>query len=582
MAVDIILGDCLDKMKGLLGNSVDSVVTDPPAGISFMGRDWDSDKGGRDNWIAWLTSVFNEVIRILKPGGHMFVWALPRTSHWTALAIENAGFEVRDCVYHVFGSGFPKSMDISKAIDKNACLSHFIKEHGRHPSNDEFEEAWKGFRNVIGVLPSSRTKPSDSGFMMAQKLDLDPTTLEAKQWEGWGTALKPAVECWWLARKPISEKSIAENVLKWGTGAINIDGSRVPLNGEPNPTGSAKRVYKNNQYTDAKIYGDNTTTSNKGRFPANFIHDGSQQVLDLFPNRKGMSVREEWIRGDSGSAARFFYCAKASKSERDAGIVGSFINMEVCICYSGNGCQEKSLIHEERLAMLRVDTESYQIKVIEEFGQRKKNVLEWNTMSFGNKLMVEFQRDIASTTKTETQLTTISKILHWLMLYLTKEYTLDANSLMVSGGNLAENAEQSKVLTTIINDAMALALGANSVVSGMQLKIKLNEEKKRSDHPTVKPISLMRYLCRLITPPGGTILDPFLGSGSTGISAQLDGFGFIGIEQDDGYFKIAEARIGYWKEHPEGPVHHRPEPEDDVEEIRSKNRTLMDFEEDGR
>jgi hypothetical protein len=161
MIHQVLNGDCLDVLRGLADNSVDSIVTDPPAGIAFMGKEWDRDKGGRDAWIAWMRSVAAECLRVIKPGGHAFVWAIPRTSHWTGMAWEDAGWQPRDKCYHIFGSGFPKSHNLSG------------------------------------------------------------------EWDGWGTALKPAAEEWWLFRKPLSESTVAANVLKWGTGALNIDGCRV-------------------------------------------------------------------------------------------------------------------------------------------------------------------------------------------------------------------------------------------------------------------------------------------------------------------------------------------------------------------
>jgi len=420
--------NCLDTMKRMEDNSVDAIVSDPPAGIAFMGKEWDKDKGGRDKWIEWMTEVASNCMRVLKPGGHALVWSIPRTSHWTATAWENAGFETRDCIYHVFGSGFPKSMDVSKQIDKIANAKRTVvgKASGMGKQNPEWNGIARGRKENSFKPEYDKTAPA---------------TPEAQQWEGFGTALKPAVECWWLLRKPLSEKTIAANVLKWGTGAINIDGCRVGLDGEKPPTGSAKRVYANNQYAEAKLYGDNKTTPEKGRFPANFIHDGSQLVLDLFPETqpsKGQYVRktgkEQFLGAmgdgktnepdglsDKGSAARFFYCAKASKKDRDEGL---------------EGFDEK------------------------------------------------FQANA-----------------HFRPNHL--ESAKDGDSGKPHG----------------------------------------RYTPRANNHPTVKPSSLMRYLCRLITPPDGLIYDPFTGSGSTGKAAMLEGFNFIGSELEKDYCEIAEARI---------------------------------------
>ena len=372
-------------MKGIGAKSVDSIITDPPAGISFMGKAWDDDKGGRDQWIMWLSEVMRECNRVLKPGAHTLVWSIPRTSHWTTTAIENAGFEIRDVVTHLFGSGFPKTLDVSKAIP------------------------------------------------------------EAKQWQGFGTALKPAAEFWILARKPLSEKTVAKNVLKWGCGALNIDGSRVGTETRHNPSASntdREKWRMNTSEVDGRI-----TT---GRFPANLVLSCSEHCTDEMHDiecaikmlddqsgiskssggagkasqknliRSGIKAGGEYSKpknlgglGDTGGASRFFYCAKVSSSERNAGLEG-MPNKEVHRYGKGLG------------------------------------------------------------------------------------QGLDPNAPAID----------------------------------------------KNHHPTVKPIKLMSYLINLITPPNGTVLDPFMGSGSTGIAAKKLGFKFIGIEREKEYFEIAEKRIG--------------------------------------
>lgn len=408
--VRLLQGDCLGKLKELADNSVDSIVTDPPAGIGFMSKDWDSDKGGAWHWISWMQGVAEECKRVLKPGGHALVWSIPRTSHWTGTAWEMAGFETRDKIYHAFGSGFPKSQNVSKAIDKAAGAEGEIigKAVGMGKQNPEWNETAQGRAENSFKPEYDKTKP---------------TTPEAQQWDGWGTALKPAIEEWWLMRKPLSEKTIAENVLKWRTGAINIDGCRVGMK----------------------------SFLNKGRYPANFIHDGSEEVVQFFPNTKsGASAKgghkrsQENMRkgstiygngrgiagtsstddagnlyGDSGSAARFFYCAKASKRDRDEGL--------------------------------------------SDFVEKEEGIKNTN------------------------------------------------------GRGFSESDPMKKIL-------------------------------QRNNHPTVKNVELMRYLCKLITPLNGTVLDPFMGSGSTGKGAILEGFSFIGIELDKEYLEIAQARIEYAKE----------------------------------
>ena len=238
----------------------DALICDPPSSIKFMGQEWDSDKGGRAQWVQWLECVMKEALRVLKPGAYGTVWALPRRSHWTALALENAGFEIRDIIYHFYAEGFPKNLDVSKKIDDK--LGAVRKVIG--VKNNTYDGATRN--------PSIHSNPAaDSSFgtwglkKTPHGLPLtEPTTPEAKQWAGWGTALKPAVEHWILVRKPLSEKNTVDNVLKHGVGALNIDAAR-------------------------------TST---GRFPAHLIHDGT-----VFDEAYG----------------KYFYAAKPGKKERNTG-----------------------------------------------------------------------------------------------------------------------------------------------------------------------------------------------------------------------------------------------------------------------
>ena len=318
--IKLFHGDCLEVMQGLPDSSIDCVVTDPPAGISFMGKSWDSDKGGRDAWIEWMCGVATECLRVMKPGGHALVWALPRTSHWTATAWENAGFEVRDVVHHAFGSGFPKSLDISKAIDKAAGAERTEVIATRHRNVKPFDDdnGW-----------NSNSTSGDFEYKA-------PATNEAKTWEGYGTALKPAIENWILLRKPIEKGlTIAANCLKYGTGGLAIDRCRIEgkLEGDPN---RFPRAYTTENSHDGwkRPSHENYTkpiVRAEGRFPANLILDSSEEVRSCFPDTKsgagsgtgssGM-FKKSGLDGASdrlsseGSAARFFYCAKASRSER--------------------------------------------------------------------------------------------------------------------------------------------------------------------------------------------------------------------------------------------------------------------------
>jgi site-specific DNA-methyltransferase (adenine-specific) len=357
----LIEGDCILKLKELSSNSIDACVTDPPAGISFMNKEWDKDKGGRNEWMSWMIEVFQEVLRVLKPGGHCLVWSIPRTSHWTAMSLENAGFEIRDCVYHIQGQGFPKSHNVGMGIDKKMKLI----DHQAWAFNHAGKEGSQVFDKKHNYELSS-----SNGYKYEGKSE------EAKKYDGYGSQLKPAVECWWLIRKPF-KGSIVDNVLKYGTGGLNIDKSRIGTEQRNNP------VYDNSgNYFNGDTKWNGTTTTTTGRFPSNLTHDGSDEVMQEF---------EKY--GDEGSVARFFYCSKTSTAERNTGI-------------------------------------------------EDKNV-----------------------------------------------------------------------------------------------------------HPTIKPVKLMSYLINLIMPPTGIVLDPFMGSGSTGIAALLNGYDFIGIEMDKCYIDIAQMRINEYEKY---------------------------------
>lgn len=393
----LLLGDSLETLKTLDANSIDAMVTDPPAGISFMGKTWDSHKGGRKEWIAWLCEVMEEALRVMKPGAYGLVWALPRTSHWTGMALEDAGFEVRDCVYHVFGSGFPKSLNVGKAIDK-------LQGNEREIVGTQM----LGGNAAQTTKEKGGTYASNTDAVGVKPIEVQLTKGQT-EWEGWGTALKPAVECWWLVRKPLEESTVAKNVLEYGTGALNIDASRI---GTDDSFGGgahgASSIYGADR---AKPEGlPNQTNEGQGRWPSHLIHDGSDEVLEHFPQvagkkpfkkltgynfdvageNKDQKYESQAGLGEIGSAARFFYCAKPSRRERNEGL-----------------------------------------------------------------------------------------------------------------------------------------------------------DDKTNGHPTVKSQSLMKYLIRLITPPDGVVLDPFMGSGSTGVACKTLGYDFVGIELDPEYLEIASARIDH-------------------------------------
>ena len=315
---NILQGDCLDVIPTLDDRSIDSIVTDPPYGLSFMGKDWDHGVPGVHFWV--------EALRVAKPGAFLLAFGGTRTFHRLVCAIEDAGWEIRDTIGWIYGSGFPKSLDVSKAIDKSFGVERTEIVGKRHRNVKPFDDVNSGWNNNNTTGDHNYTAPA---------------TEAARKWEGWGTALKPAWEPIIVARKPIIG-TVAANVLKYGTGAMNIDASRIGTKTELHSQ-SKESAAHNGIY--GKYSGLETQTVNKGRFPANIIHDGSDEVLAVFPNTNPSNVRPptgkplfatrgravEWnansvmdttqrgMSDNGGSAARFFYCAKASKQDRDEG-----------------------------------------------------------------------------------------------------------------------------------------------------------------------------------------------------------------------------------------------------------------------
>ena len=441
----LLNGDCIEQMQKLIddGVQVESVVTDPPYELGFMGKSWDA------SGIAFDKKTWELAFQLLKPGGYLLAFSASRNYHRMAIAVEDAGFEIRDQIMWIYGSGFPKNLNIGKGIDKkpNADLNEFSKAlkerrielgyslseadklitggttmysflEGRknddvYPPNREY---WKNIKKHFGMngwekiiennLKVVGEKDGSYGYQKNGERwknttnETELTSETAKQYEGWGTALKPAHEPIVMARKPL-EGTVVDNVLKHGTGGINIDGCRIETEENLNGGAYAKNGNRGSLEGDIRsgasegMFQSEKTIGEDfvqpiGRFPANVIHDG----LDT-----------EW--------ARYFYVPKTSKSERNQGLVEF---------------EDKQYSHDGRK------------KSIENPYQRNKSI-------------------------------------------------------------------------------------------------------SKNNHPTVKPQELMKYLCRLVTPKGGTVLDPFMGSGSTGMAAKDEGFDFIGIEREKEYFEISEQRI---------------------------------------
>ena len=314
----LYVGDCLATMKQWPDACIDSVVTDPPYGLSFMGKAWDYDVPTVDVW--------RECLRLLKPGGHLLAFAGTRTQHRMAVNIEDAGFEIRDMIAWVYGSGFPKSLDVSKAIDKAAGAEREVVGKSPHSCRRS-----AGSFQADDGAPHGMVGNSDGARIVTA-----PATPDAEQWQGWGTALKPALEPITVARKPLIG-TVAENVLKHGTGAINVDGARVAGKVPQVTQGATDRIFGKGKGLRSEP--TQSTPSDAGRWPANLIHDGSDEVVELFPEQSsGRLTADQQINGgykgakncygdaqgggsqefqqNSGSAARFDYCAKASGADR--------------------------------------------------------------------------------------------------------------------------------------------------------------------------------------------------------------------------------------------------------------------------
>lgn len=595
MTAALLHGDCLEQLRTLPDNSVDAVVTDPPYGLAFMGKRWDYDVPS--------VAIWAECLRVLKPGGHLLAFAGTRTQHRMAVRIEDAGFEIRDMIAWVYGSGFPKSLDVSKAIDKvngetdrlhrftawmrttgvtasqvNTATGTFMGSHyltaGSQPAIPT-PELWTKLRPLCGEVPEwvdklveriaaerevVGTKRSSIGGTVAagernehfinkhKNLMVDitaPATDAAKQWSGWGTALKPALEPITVARKPLCG-TVAENVQQHGTGALNVDGCRVESSQADKETmdSKASRNPTGNAAANVPFVPGVCQPSNPaGRWPANLIHDGSEEVTALFPVTVSGAIHGEYngfgttgiygggghARRDrnasSGSAARFFYTAKCSKKDRNEGLDGiRTVKHTTGLCKSEN---------MELAQLLQKATSGLTVK--------------WGIDEYGESITGLCLSGFLSTTLTEISKITTLQICNLWMHLPTSESTADANCGMVTGGNLAESAEKSKqspVITMSEKEAES-AHGAKGVVSKMLSSIsdEGNWKPATNFHATVKPTDLMRYLCRLVTPPGGVVLDPFMGSGSTGKAAILEGFRFIGCEREAEYVEIARARI---------------------------------------
>lgn len=561
----LLVGDCREKMLGIPDCSIDAIVTDPPYELGFMGKAWDS------SGIAYDPAVWSQCLRVLKPGGHLLAFGGTRTFHRMVCAIEDVGFEVRDMIEWVYGSGFPKSHDVSKAIDKMDAAEEqerrrlrftaWVRSHGvtsrqiddatgtnmgghyttaasqpaimtrehleacRHLFGDvpkwveieadkrSVESANFKMREVVGQKKAGMGSGETFGMLQAEGRNAfaakevaitAPATDAAREWHGWGTALKPAHEPITLCRKPLVG-TVAANVMEWRTGALHVDACRVEGPGNKTFTRSAGNRSRE-QYRTGTTVG-NSIPVDSGRWPANFIHDGSDEAT-----------------APLGNASRFFYCAKASKRDRNNGCEG-------VMTWEGVDLSREM----ESLSQLARAMSDDTIQAMES--------PEWSIAPSGSPSMGLYQTDTRYITSTVSEMITVLRTCNSSTDSRTRDCILGAICKMENGSSLAESAECiSKLMSATTSERMASALGAVGAVLKTLSRIR-GRARLGNGHSTVKPTELMRYLVRLVTPPGGVILDPFAGSGSTGKAAMLEGFRFVGVELDAKHAEIAEARI---------------------------------------
>ena len=477
-------GDALAVLPTLPDACVEAVVTDPPAGISFMDREWDRDRGGRDAWIAWLASVMRECLRVLKPGGHALVWALPRTSHWTATACEDAGFEIRDRIAHLFGSGFPKSLSVGKAIDKAAGAEREVV--GPHPS------------------PASATavrRAMGAGWQEAPMLTA-PATDDAKKWAGFGTALKPAVEDWWLCRKPLGD-TVAGCVLAHGTGGLNIDGCRFRK--EPDDVSGWSKSGSHASENRA-MSGGNSERAPKpdapGRWPANLVLSHAPGCV-----RVGTRKVKSGATGTGGGFRTDLVGGETKDTEESRTAWGTYNGPDGTETVEAWDCAPGCPVAE-------LDRQSGELVANP---HPRHNAAHPATVAkgAGYEHIGHGHADTGGASR---------------FFYCAKPSRAEREDGCAAlpartGADACDREEGSAGLDSP-------RAGAGRTAAGV-----------RNFHPTVKSDDLMRWLVRLVTPPDGIILDPFAGSGSTGRAALLEGFRFLGIDRDPEYVAIANARI---------------------------------------
>jgi DNA modification methylase len=633
LTYSIIEADCVEAMQAMDEASVDAIVTDPPYMLGFMGKDWDKAKPGdiQHGHDRWAT----EALRVLKPGGHLLAFGGTRTYHRLACAIEDAGFEIRDSVIWLYGSGFPKSLDVSKAIDKAAdcpecegegyvprgsgqAMCQVCAGTGRATREVVSEKLKRHQRNQSGIVGTLIDEPRFDRVTT-------PATPEAQQWQGWGTALKPAHEPIVVARKPLIG-TVAQNVLEHGTGAINVDGCRIGLGDDENcdkleARSGGERGFRPDGYVAGKQDGGLPPgwDASKGRWPANVALShlpecervGTRRVkgngrfpgvqneepgagrtmgsgwtgevaperdlddeqveawrcaegcpvaeldrqsgeLPGRPNRYGATDERSnaggygggWNKsgpnyGDTGGASRFYHI---TQSPGDHLPECERIEIE-------QGCAPGCPVAE-------LDRQSGELT--SGSGQRRPRADHGTQgITFADDAYVrpadEHARD-GDTGGASRFFATFNgpqeRPIDEGLRSSPPSRPGDARFLYQAK---ASRAERNAGLDGFEEREQPSTWGDVGPMDGNPRKVDTGHvQRMRNVHPTVKPIDLMRWLVRLVTPPGGTVLDPFTGSGTTGIAATLEGFDFIGIEREAEYAEIAEARVKHWQKVPQG------------------------------
>ncbi len=576
----VMVGSCLDRMRELPDASVDAVVTDPPYELGFMGKSWDS------SGIAFNTAVWLECLRVLKPGGHLLAFGGSRTWHRIAVAVEDAGFQIRDSVAWLYGSGFPKSLDVSKAIDKAAGAE---RQETNLPNGNNSCLGGSNCNCETSGISFSKTKhPANTA----------PATVDAVKWQGWGTALKPAFEPVVVARKPLVG-TVAVNVLEFGTGALNIDGTRIGTSDNLNGGAYAEKGNRLVSQSLATGSGMNVTGATvgkpfeqpSGRWPSNVVLDEFTAGLvdeqsgvlksGANPTRRGADCGrgvyaefegQDYVipaRGaDSGGASRFFFVADSQKHDKmtpckntNASTVANLFTTIRATIESSAQTNVEDLPNElnaqtVKNAAIQCDScathiaaDLVALKILATSPETSTHFQAFikdsgnSTLNLNLALLVEKWDSTGIIPTTRDCLT----LFGCALLAIDERIRPESRKSDKGQSSFIYQAKASKrdrnegldALEERAAGALNMRTDEHSIANGMETK------PAKNFHPTVKPTDLMRQLVRLVTPPGGVVLDPFTGSGSTGKAAILEGFEFIGCELTEEYLPIIEGRLNH-------------------------------------